>query len=411
MIPFTEAVRILLEEIAPMEPERVILDAAPGRCLAEDLVAEADMPRFDNSSVDGYGVAVADVASASEGNPVCLKVAGVVAAGTPWPGELPPRAALRIMTGAPVPAGVEAVVMREYALEGHGDPSVVHLTRGAQPGENIRPRGGEVFAGARLLSLGTRVTPPVAALLAGAGRTHVQVHALPRVRVLITGSELAPPGAPLAPGRIYDSNGAGLKSAVKSLGISDVAVAYCEDDAAKTRAALETALRDADVVVTAGGVSVGDFDFVPGAFESLGGVRRFWKVAMKPGKPNYFGCWDRPGGGRALFFGLPGNPVGALLSFERLVRPALLALMGCRQAPPRAFPARLKAGLEKHAGRLEWVRGILGARDGRPEVEPIEKRESHMLSGLAQADCLIAFPAQAERLEEGAAVEVHLLEW
>jgi len=411
LIPFTEALRILLEEVAPLGPERVLLDAALGRFLSEDLVADADMPRFNNSSVDGYGVAVAEVASASAGNPVCLQVAGVVAAGTPWPGTLPAGASLRIMTGAPVPTGVEAVVMREYALEDHGDQGVVHLTRGAKPGENIRPRGGEVLAGTRLLSKGTCVTPPVAALLAGAGRTHAQVHALPRVRILITGNELAPPGEPLAPGQIYDSNGVGLKAAVKALGISDVATAYCEDDASATRAALESALRGADVVVSSGGVSVGDFDFVPGAFESLGGVRSFWKVAMKPGKPNYFGCWDRPGGGRALFFGLPGNPVGALLSFERLVRPALLGLMGCRHAPPRAFRARLKAGLEKPAGRLEWVRGILGVRDGSPEVTPIDKRESHMLSGLAQADCLIAFPAEAERLEAGTAVEIHLLDW
>ncbi len=407
MIPFEEALHIVLEHVSPLGVERVPLEEAPGRFLAEDVVADTDMPRFHNSSVDGYGVRAADIEEASGNNPVCLPVAGVVPAGKAWTSGLPPGAALKIMTGAVVPEGVDTCVKREHTVESEGQ---VTFSRPAKRGDNIRPRGAEYLAGTTILPKGAHATPPVVAVLASLGWPAVEVYRRPRVRLLVTGTELAASGEALAHGQIYDSNGVGLEAAVRAVGITDVCTSTCEDDAVKIRAAIEGALGDADVVVTSGGVSVGDFDFIPLAFEGLGGMRRFWKVAIKPGKPNYFGAWEGRGS-RSLFFGLPGNPVGALLSFERLVRPALLRLMGARDEAPQRFRATLSSSLEKTRGRMEWVRGVLAPEGPGLTVSPIAHRESHMLTGLARANCLICFPAEATDLAEGDSVEVQLLRW
>ena len=407
MIPFDEALQIVLEHVSSLGPERVPLEEAPGRFLAEDVVADTDMPRFHNSSVDGYGVRAADVEKASGNNPVCLPVAGVVPAGKAWTSGLPPGAALKIMTGAVVPEGVDTCVKREHTIESEGQ---VTFSRPAKRGDNIRPRGAEYLAGATILRKGAHITPPAVAVLASLGRSAVDVCRRPRVRLLVTGTELAASGETLVHGQIYDSNGVGLEAAVRAMGITDVCTSTCEDDAGKIRAALEMALGDADVVVTSGGVSVGDFDFIPSAFEALGGQRRFWKVAIKPGKPNYFGVWEGTDS-RALFFGLPGNPVGALLSFERLVRPALLRFMGARDEAPQHLSATLSSPLEKTRGRMEWVRGVLTPEGSGFTVSPIAHRESHMLTGLARANCLICFPAEATDLAQGDPVEVQLLRW
>jgi molybdopterin molybdotransferase len=408
MIPFAEALRIVLEKAKALECEEVPLGSAFGRYLGQDLVADADMPRFDSSSVDGFGVKAEDLEGASEQAPVCLPVAGTVAAGRTWGAALPPGTALKIMTGATVPDGVGACVMREHAVESVGR---VTFSGPVRPGENIRPRGGEYHAGATLLPKGTRVTPPVASVLASLGRSVVNVHRLPSVCLLVTGTEIVAPGEALASGQIYDSNGLGLEAATRALGVSEIRTTSCADDPRAIGSAIGAALNGADVVVTSGGVSVGDFDFVPAAFEALGGQRRFWKVAVKPGKPNYFGIWEGSAGHSSFFFGLPGNPVSALLSFERLVKPCLLRLMGSHGVTPRTLHARLASRIDKSPGRLEWVRGVLDFSGGEPVVAPIAHRESHMLLGLALSDCLIAFPAEEGHLEAGSPVEVHLLEW
>ena len=407
MIPFSEALGEVLARVAALEREDVALGSALGRFLACDVKALSAMPRFDNSSVDGFGVRVSDLERASSEHPVRLPVAGTVPAGRLWSGSLPQRTALKLMTGAPVPPEVEAVVMREDVDEASGAAAF----RGpVEHGQNIRRRGGEYGAGALLLREGTRLTPPAVAVLASQGMARVSVHGRPRVRLVVTGSELALQGG-LAAAQIYDSNGWGLEAAVRCLGIEDVRVATCRDDPGEVRSALAAAIEEGDVVITSGGVSVGDFDFVPSAFESLGGRRRFWRVAIKPGKPNYFGEWEGASGRRTFLFGLPGNPVGALLSFERLVRPALLKLMGARELRPAALQARLTQAIHKAEGRLEFVRGILANTAEGAEVEPVAARESHMLVGLASANCLIAFPRDATRLEAGSLVDVELLVW
>lgn len=408
MIPFDEALAAVLGEVRPLGTERVPLCAAEGQCLAEEVVSDTDMPRFDNSSVDGFGVRVDDVQGASEGHPVELPVVGLLPAGEGRSEPLAPGTTLKIMTGAALPPGVEAVVMREDAVE-RGDR--VQLTRPVRRGENVRPRGGEYAAGATLLAAGTRVTPPVAAVLASLGLASVEAYRMPRLRIVVTGNEVVPAGTPLAPGQIYDSNRIGLEAAARALGLSDVASEHCQDDLEAIAAALQRAIGAADVVVTSGGVSVGDCDFVRDAFASLGARARFWRVAIKPGKPNYFGVWEGDAGRRVLLFGLPGNPVGALLSFERLVRPALLAQMGAGQVRPSGLKARLTAALRKEPGRLEFVRGVLRGAGEAAEVEPLPARESHMLVGLARANCIIAFPAEARRLEAGSLVDVEILRW
>ncbi len=407
MITFDEALAAVLKEVRPLGPEAVPLASALGRRLSEPLLAEADGPRFDNSSVDGYAVRLADLAHATPSSPVRLPVAEILAAGSVMESGLAPGTAVRIMTGAPVPEGTEACVMREEVLEGEG---WAEFRGAAHAGENIRRRGGEYRAGDALLPAGTRVTPPVVALLASLGKGRVTVHRRPRVRILVTGSEVVVPGEPLSPGQIYDANGAGLEAALRAIGNLEVAVDRLADDRAAIASWLEGAVGDADAVITSGGVSAGDFDHVPSVFESLGGCRRFWKVAIKPGKPNYFGVWEREGH-RALFFGLPGNPVGALLSFERLVRPALLATAGRAAEAPLELEARLLAPLEKAPGRLEWVRGVLCQGPEGLAVEPLSQRDSHMLTGLARAHALIHFPKEASRLEAGERVQVQLLRW
>jgi molybdopterin molybdotransferase len=407
VILFDEALAAVLQEVLPLPAEQVPLTSALGRVLAHPLAAGADGPRFDNSSVDGYAVRVMDLAAASPDSPVRLPVSGILPAGSEAVSGLAPGTTVRIMTGAPVPPGTEACVMREEVLEGG---EWAEFRGPARTGDNIRRRGGEYRAGEVLLPDGTLVTPPVLALLASLGMAGVEVHRQPRVRLLVTGSEVVAPGSPLAPGQIYDANGAGLESALRALGVTDVTVTRFGDREAEIGAWLRLALEEADVVLTSGGVSAGDFDYVPSVFESLGGHRRFWKVAIKPGKPNYFGVRDR-GASRALFFGLPGNPVGALLSFERLVRPAMLKLGGRGEVAPRRLEATLGAPLEKSPGRLEWVRGVLGQGHGGLTVMPLPQRDSHMLTGLARADCLIRFPEGARRLDPGERVEVQLLRW
>jgi len=408
VILFNDALQIVLEKTTPLDCEEVPLTSALGRYLGQDLVADTDMPRFGSSAVDGFGVRAEDLENASPEKPVCLPVVGTAPAGRIWGEALSRGTALKIMTGAAVPEGVAACVMIEDTMESDGRVTFSHPVR---PGENIRPRGGEYRTGAVLLPKGTRVTPPVVAVIASLGRSIVSVPKLPRVRILVTGTEIVRPGEVLAAGQIYDSNGLGLQAATRALGVTAVMATHCADDLPAIQTAIEEALSDADVVVTSGGVSVGDFDFVPAAFEALGGKRLFWKVAVKPGKPNYFGVWEGSEGRRSFFFGLPGNPVSALLSFERLVKPCLLKLMGGKVVTSRVLHARLASPIDKGPGRLEWVRGVLDFHDGEPVVTPMPHRESHMIWALAQSNCLIAFQAEAEHLEVGALVEVHLLDW
>jgi molybdopterin molybdotransferase len=367
------------------------------------------MPGFDNSAVDGFGIRLADVERASEDSPARLELSGTIQAGDRGAVSLAPGSALKILTGAVVPPEVEAVVMREFCEEQDG---LVLVKRPSKPGENIRRRGEEFKAGEQILAPGTPVTPPVIGLLASTGHASFTTYKKPSVTIISTGDELVDPGQPLAPGQIYDSNSFALEAAVTAMAIDRCTRFHTRDNRDSTRDVLSTALDSADVVISAGGVSVGDFDFVKDVSEQLGIETIFWRIALKPGKPVYFGRKSGTAGGTAkLVFGLPGNPVSALVTFHQLVKPALLKILGRSDVQPLELRATLTRNIRKKAGRMEFVRGIAGLSDGTLYVEPTPGQESHMMGGLAPANCLIVFPLEEENLPEGQQVRIDLLDW
>jgi molybdopterin molybdotransferase len=408
MIGYEEALRTVLAHAVPMAPVKRRLDALLGKVLAEPVVATLPSPRFDNSAVDGYGVRMADVQGGSETRPVTLKLKGVIRAGDPPSIAIGPGEAVQILTGAPVPPSVEAVVMQEYC-QVRGEVLTVADT--LKLGENIRRKGEEYRKGQVILPAGTVVTPPVVGLLASLGLTAFPVVRTPRVGLIITGSELVPAGKPLKPGQIYESNSAGLTAALATLGIETVRVYYARDDRQATIQAFQQALKASDVVISVGGISVGAFDFVKEAAESLSIETVFWKIALKPGKPVYFGVRSSGKGRQKLVFGLPGNPVSALVTFHQLVQPVLLRMMGHMVEAPLLQQAQLAQPLRKKPGRLELVRGRLAWEGGRFRVTPARGQDSHMLGGLAAANCLIVFPSDAAELSEGASVQIDWLRW
>jgi molybdopterin molybdotransferase len=407
-MPLDDALQATLSRAWLLPEETLPLQEASGRFLARDLFATGDNPRFDNSSVDGYAVQVADTEGARPEKMRPLRILGTVAAGEPWIGVLPSGCALKIMTGAPLPAGADAVAMLEDVRVEGAD---VMLSRPSIAGEHVRRKGEEFRAGDLLLPAGTPVTAPVVALLASLGLSHATVRRRPRVAVITTGTEVVSPGEKLGPGQIYDANREGLLAALGALGIRPVVTHRCPDDLDSLRGRLREAFQGAEVVITAGGVSVGDFDHVREAAQSAGLKPVFWKIALKPGKPNFFGTFPRTDGPDGVFFGLPGNPVGALLSFRQLVRPVLERMMGASLVHGQKLRARVNAPLRKPPGRMELVRGLLFSKDGELEVEPITARESHMVLGLARADCILYVPADVECVERGSYVTVEVLRW
>lgn len=409
MLSFDEALEAILREARPLPIETVALDSLLGYALAEPITASFDMPRFDNSAVDGYGVMIADVQTATEQQPVKLKMAGEIQAGAPDRGAFAPGTAVKILTGATVPPDVEAVVMREFCTERNGH---VEIACPASSGENIRRRAAEFRTGDEVLPKGIRVTPPVVGLLANFGLPRFAVHSKPRVSLVVTGDELVPPGGQLQSGQIYDSNSFALAAAVESLGLRRPECFRARDSKEATADAFQKAMADADVIISSGGVSVGDYDFVKDTLESLGVETKFWRIAIKPGKPVYFGVKQRPGErGPQLVFGLPGNPVSVLVTYHQLVKPALLKLLGQSKKETK-FTGVLQSRVQKKPGRLDFVRGTLSTdADSRLSAQPTKGQDSHMLSGLARADCLIYFAADCDRLEQGVQTSVDILDW
>lgn len=404
LITFEDALAKVLHHARPLPSIRTIrLEDSLGYFLAEDIRAREPIPLFDHSAMDGYGVREADVAKATPSSPVRLRIAGLVRAGDNPQSRLKPGTAVKIFTGGKIPPGVEAVVVKESCAEGAGD---VVVRESVRAGANIRRRGEEIRNGARVLHAGTRITPTVVGLLATLGYASFAVHEKPRVTLLVTGNELVPPGKPLRPGQIRDSNSYALLAALKETGIDKTTVRRVKDDKKSLQKTLETAISQSDFVITSGGVSVGDFDFVKDVALAAGVRTIFWKIAIKPGMPNYFGV--RSG---TLVFGLPGNPVSALVSYHEFVKPALLKMSGQRKTEPFVLTATLEKPLKKKRGRLELVRGVLTVKDGQLTVAPAELQGSHMLTGLASANCLIRFPLDLTSLEPGQPVSVELLSW
>jgi len=406
MITYEEALQTILANVAPPPSKRLTLDALPGFVIAESVVANFDMPLFDNSAVDGFGVICSDIQAASDSSPQKLTLQGTIQAGDHMTHRLNPESTLKILTGAPVPASVDAVVMKEFTDESNGS---VFIKQAASPGMNIRRKGEEFRAGQTVLEAGALANASVVGLLATLGYSSFPAYKKPHISIISTGNELVQPGQTLKPGQIYDSNSFALSAALNSLGLLGVEKLHANDDPADTRKALQKAIQSSDVVISCGGVSVGDYDFVKNIAEEIDIKTVFWRIAIKPGKPVYFGTID-DAKSRKLVFGLPGNPVSALVTFHQLVKPALLKMMGLNYRPLR-LTAKLTESLKKQAGRMEFVRGKLTSENGQLVVSPAKGQDSHMMGGIAQADCLIHFPLELQVLDAGTLVTVEQLIW
>jgi molybdopterin molybdotransferase len=385
-----EAQQLVLERAQPLRAERVPLERAAGRVLAEAGHAIVDLPPFPSSAMDGFALRSADV-------PATLPVVARVAAGRPAERRLEPGEAMAIATGGVVPEGADAVIPIEYVVENDND---VEVDRAVEAGANVRPRGGDLRQGEEVVPAGTRLGPAQLGALAAAGVAEVVCGAVPSAAVLATGTELRRPGEPLAPGEVYEANGLILETQLRSAGASVERLAAVADDEDAHREALTRGLEH-DVLVTSGGVSVGPHDLVRRVESELGVDEIFWRVAVKPGKPVSFGVRDR-----TLVFGLPGNPVSSLVAFELFVRPAVLALQGAVDPLPRFAPGRLAAAARRNPARDELVRARLRANEAEAavELEPLSGQESHMIARSAAAEALVLIPRGEGALEAGSAV-------
>ncbi|GAA4140507.1 molybdopterin molybdotransferase MoeA [Actinomadura keratinilytica] len=388
----------ILGAVRELPPLDLALLEAHGTVLAEPVPAPVPLPPFDNSAMDGYAVVAADVAGASETDPVVLPVVGDIAAGDPGVSAIRPGLTARIMTGAPIPAGADAVVPVEWT---DGGTASVRITRPAPPGHSIRRAGEDVAAGQVVVEPGTRLGAAQIGMIAAVGRSRVTVRPRPRVVVLSTGTELREPGEQLAPGEIWDSNSFMLTLAVAEAGGVGYRQATVGDEPQKVLDALEDQLTRADAIVTSGGVSMGARDVVKEVLAGTGTVG-FHKVAMRPGKPQGFGLLK----GTPVFT-LPGNPVSAYVSFQVFVRPALRVMQGLPPDPLPVVRAVLTEDVTSPAGIRQFLRAKLHQSGGEPpSVAPVKAQGSHQMASLASADGLIVVPEDADRLPAGSQVEV-----
>lgn len=398
--PFDEAKQRVRQEIAPLGLEEVDLDVAYDRVLAEPVRATHRLPPFTNSAVDGWAVRAADIAAASPGNPVRLAIVAHSVAGRAAGVRVGPGEAVRIMTGGPMPDGADALVMQEHA---EWDERHVHIREAARPGHHVRPAGEEAEVGDEVLAPGRPLTPAAVGMLASLGVPRVRVHMRPRVDVLATGDELLEAHDALAPGKIRSSNDRTLVGQVRAAGAIARRMALAADDLDVLVERIEAA-RAADVLVTSGGVSVGDRDFLDAALTRLGFRRIFWRVASSPGKPLLFG---RLGG--TLVFGLPGNPVSSMVAFENFVRPALRMLQGDVQPERPRTIARAAAAISGPRNRRHFARVRL-AHDGSDWIaREVGPKGSGNLRSMADANALAIVPEGLDRVEAGERVEVMLL--
>ena len=398
---FEAALAQVLDTLAPLPAnEEVPLDRALGRVLAEPLRAGMDLQPWPNSAMDGYAFAAADLDLARGDG---LALVGTSLAGHPFTGTVEAGQCVRILTGAILPAGADTVVMQEQVLV---DGPRVRLTAAVRPGSNVRAPGEDVRAGEVVLPAGCRLGPPQIALAAALGQAQVAVTRRPRVALFTSGDELTPVGQPLAAGAIYDSNRYLLRAMLEDMGVSVVDLGIVADDPQAVRAAFAAARAQADVVISSGGVSVGDADYVRDVFSEFGDIH-FWRIDMKPGRPLAFGQL-----GETWFFGLPGNPVSTAVTFLQFVRPALRRLEGEPASPPLLLELPLLEAVHKAPGRLDFQRGVL-VRDtaGQLGVRSAGHQGSHVMSSLAAADCLMVLPAATSDLPAGSLVQVELLPW
>lgn len=398
MLTVSTALERILANLPPPTPETAPVGNADGRVLLASCAAATDLPGFDNSSMDGFAVRSCDIRGASLEHPVCLGLQDRVPAGSTPARALQPGACARVFTGSPIPEGADAVVMQEDTRTDPANPNAVLILDRVRPWENVRIQGEDVRRGEPLVSAGELITPVNMGLLAACGIDTVLVGRRPRVAVLATGSELREPGTSLQPGEIYESNRHPIAALVRRAGaVADVRPPVV-DTLQDTRRAMESALGESDFLVTCGGVSVGEFDHAKAAFESLGGTIEFWRIAMRPGKP--FVCGTL---GAKRWFGLPGNPVSAMVTCALLVRPALLRAQGAREVALPTTTGVLGEPMNNPGDRAHFAR--VRFIDGKVHLSG--KQASHTLRSLGISQGLLEVPPLST-LPEGAPVTIHL---
>ncbi len=401
MIPVQEALDKILAKINFKGVEKVSLDEALGRVLAEDVVSRISNPPLDNSAMDGYALIAADIQSATPENPVKLEVVEEIAAGYTAKGTLKPGQAMRIMTGAPIPPGATAVLMQEDTEK--AGTSILCMDK-AHDQENIREAGEDVKVGESVLKKGTTLSPAHIGMLAVVGRSQIAVSQRPTVAILSTGDEILEMDETPEGPQIFNSNGHMLAAQIKSAGGIPVYLGIARDTEEDLMEKFAWALK-ADIVVSSGGVSVGDYDLVKSTLQKMGQEMLFWKVAMKPGKPLAFGRI-----GETPVFGLPGNPVSSFVSFEQFVRPSLRKVLGCSDLSRKTVQAKLTRTIHKKPGRLHFLSSIVSWTNGEYTVTPAGEQGSGILKSAANTNGLLIFPLEAEEIQQGQEVAVQLLE-
>lgn len=416
MISVEEALERILSYVHRLEPEeRPVLEAL-GQALAEDVPAGLDIPPHDNTAMDGYAVRAEDTRGASPERPIALRVIGELAAGYVFEGTLPAGGAIRIMTGAPMPAGADAVVPFEETDEPEGHAfgkfaksrETVGILKEAKPGANIRRAGEDVARGQVILRAGQPLRAAQAGVLASLGRATVRVIRRPVVAILSTGDEIVEPGRPLRPGQIYDANATSVAAMTRECGavprLLGIARDTVEDLTAKVREGLE-----ADMLVTSAGVSRGDYDVVKDVLAREGEVD-FWTVRMKPGKPLAFGTFRAPDGRRVPHIGLPGNPVSSMVSFELFARPAIFKMMGRTDWERPRLRAVADESIVNTDGRRVFARVIVTRRDGRLHAALTGPQGSGVLTSMAFANALAVVPEEVPEVRPGDEIDVMMLE-
>jgi molybdopterin molybdotransferase len=396
MPSFEDARSMILDSVVPLGVERVALLEALGRVLAEDVTAPWNMPICDNSAMDGYAVRAADCVSM----PVTLRITGYIPAGGEVPGPVEAGCAMRIMTGAPIPPGCDAVVPVE---ETDGDEDTVTMAARVAPRQHIRFAGEDIGYGEMALPSGTLIRPAEISILASFGKVCVPVYRRTRVAILSTGDELIELGAPLAPGKIINSNALSLAAAVMEIGAQPLLIGIARDNRASHLEKMREGLK-ADVLITSAGVSAGDRDLVREVLGELGVRQLFWRVDVRPGGPLAFGLFE----GKPVF-SLPGNPVSTMVTFEEFARPALLKMMGHKRVVKPLIKAVLRDEVRKKPGKVHFLRVRLTCADGRYQAYSSGDQNTGILKTMLLADALAILPADRVSFAPGDEVDVHIL--
>ncbi|MBF0356964.1 MAG: molybdopterin molybdotransferase MoeA [Magnetococcales bacterium] len=400
MISFFEAQKRILANITPIqEREAVSPIFGLGRVLSHPAHAPANVPNHDNSAMDGYGVRFSDLYSDQTTK---LHVIAELPAGEIITTPLLSGQAIRIMTGAPIPSGCDCVVMQEVVIK---KGKHILVPSGQRQYQHIRKAGEDIQVGSEVLPAGRRLKPADLGLLTSLGISELSVFRRPVVALISSGNEVVEPGQPLKPGYVYDSNRTTLNSTLKALGVEVLDLGVVRDSRPEVERILHRGGEEADVIISTGGVSVGDYDLIKDVLKQWGNIN-FWKVAMKPGKPQAYGKL-----GKALFFGLPGNPVSSLTVFLTMVRPALIRLMGANDEQPQLLTMKFRGTINKRNNRMNFVRGIVHYDAEGPWVETTGSQGSGILTSLSKANAFIVLPEEQLSINDGDMVTVQLIQY